>query len=104
MQPVVVENPSDGGFFYWLAKFYAFGLACLGVLGLYAMGAAYLYFAAGAPELPDLDTYARRVPGVTQVFGHDGTLLAELTTQRRELVPVGKIPEELVHAFSGLKR
>ena len=34
---VEVENPSDGSFFYWLFKFYAFGAACaLGALALAA--------------------------------------------------------------------
>ena len=28
-QPTIkVENPSDGGFWYWLGKFYAFGAVC----------------------------------------------------------------------------
>src|SRR5215831_18490478 len=103
MPRVEIENRSDGGFAYWLAKFYAFGLLALVMLNVYLAGFAYLWFAADAPTLPDLDTYAREVPGVTQIFAHDGFLLAALTTERRELVPIGKIPEPLVQAFIAIE-
>jgi len=53
---VEVENPSDGGFVYWLLKFYAFGaVTALGLLGLTSV-IIYFYFASTLPALPDLAT------------------------------------------------
>src|SRR5215813_2785551 len=103
MPRVEIVNPSDGGFTYWLLRFYAFGLVGLCAVAVYVAGLCYLSFATDAPRLPDLETYAREVPGVTQVFAHDGTLLAEFATERRELVPIGKIPERLVQAFIAIE-
>src|SRR5437763_11528570 len=39
---IEVTNPSDGGFFYWLLRFYAFGLCC--VLGLALLAGIGVYF------------------------------------------------------------
>jgi penicillin-binding protein 1A len=103
MARIEIENLSDGGFVYWLGKFYLFGAVALGMVSIYAAGAAYLWFAASAPPLPDLDRYARDVPGVTQLRAHDGTLLAELASERREVVPLGRIPEPLVQAFVAIE-
>ena len=48
-----VTNRSDGGFFYWLLRFYAFGLMCaFGLLLMFGFG-TYIYFAATLPTLPD---------------------------------------------------
>jgi penicillin-binding protein 1A len=96
---VEVANPSDGGFFFWLLKLYAFGLCCsLGLLLLGGLG-AYLYFAATLPPLPDLATYHQVAATTTMMRGWDGTPLAELATERREILPFEAFPPQLVHAF-----
>jgi penicillin-binding protein 1A len=96
---VEVMNPSDGGFFFWLFKLYAFGLCC--ALGLVILGGlgAYLYFAATLPPLPDLATYHQVAATTTMMRGWDGTPLAELATERREILPFEAFPPQLVHAF-----
>jgi penicillin-binding protein 1A len=92
-------NPSDGGFFFWLFKLYAFGLCCaLGLIILGGLG-AYLYFAATLPPLPDLATYHQVAATTTMMRGWDGTPLAELATERREILPFEAFPPQLVHAF-----
>jgi penicillin-binding protein 1A len=103
MARVEIENPSDGGFLYWLGKFYLFGAVVAGVMAVYAAAMLYVCVAADAPPLPDLDAYARKVPGITQLVAHDGTLLAELATERRELTPLARIPEPLVQAFVAIE-
>src|SRR5581483_11930398 len=54
---VSVVNKSDGGFWFWLVKFYGFGacvaLAFLGIAG----GWIYVTFAATLPPLPDFRRY-----------------------------------------------
>lgn len=96
---VHIENPSDGGFGYWLVKLYLF--ACLGCLSLlvHVCGAVYVYFARSVPELPDLRTYADQAPGVTTFHAWDGTLLAELAREYREVVPLSRVPRALLDAF-----
>jgi len=96
---VEVTNRSDGGFFYWLFRFYAFGALCaLGLLVLAGFG-TYVYFAATLPTLPDIATYHEVAAMTTVMRAADGTPLAELATERREILAFDKFPPELVHAF-----
>ena len=49
---VEVVNRSDGGFFYWLLRYYAFGLLCgLGALFMTAVGVADAARASAAEHL-----------------------------------------------------
>ncbi|MCA1663484.1 MAG: transglycosylase domain-containing protein, partial [Myxococcales bacterium] len=99
MQRVAIANPSDGGLVYWLIKLYTFA-ACgaLAALAFVALG-VYLHFCKELPAIPDLATYASTAPGMTTLWGQDGTLLAELSTERREIVPLDHVPQPLVDAF-----
>src|SRR5437763_2899886 len=46
---IEITNRSDGGFFYWLLRFYTFGVLCaLGLLMMAGFG-TYIYFAATLP-------------------------------------------------------
>ena len=103
--PAIVEvtNPSDGGFWFWLFKFYSFGALCL--LGLLFLGtiAAYASFSAALPPLPDFDRYRLETAESTRVFAWDGTPLAELASERREILAIGDIPETLVKAFIAIE-
>ena len=92
-------NRSDGGFFYWLLRFYAFGLLCgLGALVMAAFG-TYVYFAATLPMLPDIATYHDVAATTTVMRAADGTQLAELASERREILPFDRFPPQLVQAF-----
>jgi penicillin-binding protein 1A len=96
---IEVENRSDGGFVYWLLRFYAFGLMCaLGALMLIGFG-TYVYFAATLPTLPDIATYHDVAATTTVMRAADGTPLAELASERREILPWKKFPTQLVQAF-----
>ncbi len=96
---VIIENPHDGGFVFWLGKLYLF--AALGILAVAVHGlfAVYIYFAGSVPPVPDLRTYASWAPGITSIISGDGSLLAELATERREVVPLSRIPRQLIDAF-----
>ena len=59
----------------------------------------YVYFAATLPTLPDIATYHEVAATTTVMRGWDGTPLAELATERREILPFDKFPPQLVHAF-----
>jgi penicillin-binding protein 1A len=99
MERVQVTNPADGGLFYWLVKLYAFSLIVLSMIVAFVLLGVYVHFARQVPALPDLATYAETAPGVTRVLAQDGTLLAEFATERREIVPLERVPQALVDAF-----
>jgi penicillin-binding protein 1A len=100
---VEISNPSDGGFWFWLFKFYAFavlclvGLAFLGGIGLYA------YFASTLPHLPDFDRYRLEAAESTRLHAWDGTELAELASERREILPLEAFPKKLLQSFVAIE-
>ncbi len=96
---IEITNPSDGGFFYWLLRFYAFGLCRLVGIALLGGIGVYFHFAGSLPPLPDLATYHEVAATTTVMRGWDGTPLAELANERREILPFEKFPPQLVHAF-----
>ena len=96
---VEVTNPSDGGFFYWLLRFYAFGLCCVLGIALLAGIGVYFHFAGSLPPIPDVATYHEVAATTTVMRAWDGTPLAELATERREILPFDRFPPQLVHAF-----
>jgi penicillin-binding protein 1A len=100
---VAVSNPSDGGFWFWLLKFYAFGAVCLAGIGLIVGGITYLAFASTLPELPDLHRYRQESEKSTLVRAWDGTPLAELAIKRRTILPFEAIPSRMLQAFQSIE-
>ena len=96
---VEVTNQSDGGFLFWLVRFYLFGLMSAVGAAVMALFITYFYFASTLPDLPDLATYHEVAPSTTVLRAWDGTPLAELAAERREIVSFDKIPPQLIHAF-----
>jgi penicillin-binding protein 1A len=100
---VEVVNPSDGNFFHWLLKFYAFGAICgLGILVLTAIG-LFGYFNARLPVLPDIDRYAHEAAESTVLRGWDGTVLADWAKERREVLTAEQVPPRLIQAFLAIE-
>jgi penicillin-binding protein 1A len=64
--------------------------AVLMVLGAVALWLVVSHYEAGLPSVADLKTY--QAPQVTRVLARDGTVLAELFTQRRTVVPIASLP------------
>jgi len=98
-RPVAIVNPSDGGLLYWLVRLYAFALVAVLAMLLYAGAGLYVWFAAQVPPVPDLASYADQAPGVTTLYGLDGSIVAELSRERREVVPLDRVPPKLIDAF-----
>jgi penicillin-binding protein 1A len=99
MPRVTIQNPSDGGFIYWLVKLYFFAFCAIVSLVCFILFGVYLHYCRQLPPVPDLKTYAATAPGMTALYGQDGTLIAELSTERREIVPFDYVPATLVDAF-----
>src|ERR1700712_4056103 len=96
---IQVENPSDGGFWYWLGRFYAFGATSVAGLLCVSGVITYFYFARTLPNVPDLATYHQTAATTTIVRAWDGTPLAELANERREILPYERFPPTLIKAF-----
>ncbi len=98
-----MTNPSDGGFWFWLLRFYAFGACVLLGLMLMAGVGTYVYFASTLPRLPDFGRYRQEAAESTLVRAWDGTPLAELATERREILPFEAFPPQLLNAFVAIE-
>lgn len=73
----------------------------LATLGLLGAGALYLVVRHHAKDLPDVRTLEQGYvpPQVTRVFARDGTLLVNLFSERRTVVPFERIPDHAKTAF-----
>ena len=96
---VQVANPADGGFFYWLAKFYLLGVITLGMAGVCAVPAVYLGVAAATAPPPNLDQYANKTELATRILASDGRILTTLVDRHRSLVTIDQVPQRLINAF-----
>jgi len=65
----------------------------LAALTLGAVALVVHHFEAGLPAVADLRAY--QAPQVTRVLARDGSVLAEVFTQRRTVVPIGSVPAHL---------
>ncbi len=74
------------------------GLVMLGVvIGVLTGYSAYQRFSADLPDVSVLAAYQPRV--MSRIYAADGSLLAELATERRIFVPVSEIPDMVKQAF-----
>lgn len=96
-KPVV--NPADGGFFYWLFKYYFYGLVVVFLHAVAALILIYGEFARTLPEPPDPEVYKLQAPTVTRIIGGDFRPLAELATEYRDWADIEEIPDLLQKAF-----
>ena len=96
---VEVANPADGGFFYWLFKFYVFGTFTLGALVLASLPAIYLMVASSTVPPPDIKAYNQNTELASRILSADGTLLTALVDRHRELVKIEQVPPRLIQAF-----
>ncbi|RMF44897.1 MAG: penicillin-binding protein 1A [Deltaproteobacteria bacterium] len=77
----------------------AIGLICLSGLLLASIGLVIAYLVVSS-SLPKVDTLADyRPPVITRILADDGSVLAELFKERRVVVPVERMPENLINAF-----
>lgn len=73
------------------------GMAGCFLAGILALVGAYLYVSSSLPRVDTLADY--RPPVITRVFGDDGTVIAEFYEERRIVVPVSRLPKQLIQAF-----
>ena len=94
-----VANEHDGGFFYWLGKYYAFGLLAL-LAHLLALAAwTYGHYAVHVPMPKTPKEYRLEAPAITRLLGLDGRTLAEYASEYRKWISIDRIPKTLQNAF-----
>jgi penicillin-binding protein 1A len=73
--------------------------SCLGLFltGCLALVIAYWMVSASLPKVDTLADY--RPPVITTIHADDGSVISEFSRERRILVPIVRIPRQLVHAF-----
>jgi penicillin-binding protein 1A len=76
--------------FWAVAKRPAAVVGAVVVAGALALWLVVRHYEAGLPSVTDLRTY--QPPQVTRVLARDGSVLAELFTQRRTVVSIGSLP------------
>src|SRR5579871_751300 len=71
-----------------------FLFAIIGAVGILAV--LYHY----GRDLPDYHQLAHYEPPVTtRVYAGDGSLVAEYAVQKRSFIPIGAMPQRVIHAF-----
>lgn len=80
-----------GAFLWRWTKRFFLAAVLLAVLGIAAIVLVVRHFEAGLPGVDDLQN-AYHPPQVTRVLARDGSLLAELFTERRTVVPIADLP------------
>ncbi len=78
-------------------KYLLLSCAGLGLSAILGLGIAYFYVASTLPRVETLSDY--RPPLITRIYSDDGTIIAEYSRERRILVPIEKLPWQLVQAF-----
>lgn len=81
----------------WLVRLIALGFAAA-LLSLGAIVGLFVYYGRDLPDVHNLRAQWRP-PQTTRIFARDGTVLAEIFTERRTVIPVEQIPRNLVMAL-----
>ncbi len=74
----------------------AFGLG-LAALGCLLVASVIIYYSFGLPKISTLADYKPPVP--SQILSKDGTVLAEIGKEKREVAKIEEIPQVIIDAF-----
>jgi penicillin-binding protein 1A len=94
-----VLNTKKRGFFLSLIYYHFFILLLIsifiGVLSVFIFG----FYAKDVPTSPDFTKMKQSASSSTRIFAADGTVIARISGETREWVPLNKIPNHLKQAF-----
>jgi penicillin-binding protein 1A len=81
------------------AKIVNFFYVCVGIFlfGVLSVVAVVTYFSFDLPKISTLADYKPPIP--SQIMAKDGTVLAEIGEQKREVVAMDEVPEFIIDAF-----
>lgn len=98
-QHIVVANPADGGYLYWLFKYFTFGAISTLIMLLASLPTIYFLVALSIPAPPDLKAYNQQAELETKIFSSDGQVLTTLAENYRYLTRLEEVPPMLIKAF-----
>lgn len=79
-----------------IKRIFILGLAGL-LAGLVIFAGVYFYFSRGLPKIASLKDY--QPPIITTLYSDDGRKIAEFSKERRVVIPLSDMPENLLNAF-----
>jgi penicillin-binding protein 1A len=91
------QAQGPAGLRVWLIRAFALALSC-SLLGLGGIVGLFVYYGRDLPDVHNLRAQWRPLQ-TTRVFARDGTVLAEIYTERRTVIPIEQIPRNLVTAL-----
>ncbi len=80
--------------FFFIAIGFLIGLVLTAVL---FVGGVFFYFSMGLPNVRSLEDY--RPKTISYVYDRNGVVVAEFFDERRIVVPLDRVPKDLIHAF-----
>ena len=80
-----------------LIRFFLWTGAALFVCGAAGLAGLYHYLSGDLPKIETLADY--RPPIITTVYADDGSKIAEFFKERRVVIPLSDMPEQLIQAF-----
>lgn len=80
-----------------IVKYFSLFILTALLIGAALLAGAYFYVAG---DLPRVDTLADYRPSIiTRVYSDEGSIIAEYSRERRIVVPVERLPQQLIEAF-----
>jgi len=80
-----------------LKRYLLYSAYTLIIISLLTTAGFYYYFARGLPTLDELLEYRPDI--VTRVYSYDGELIGEYAIETRYVLPIERIPRQLIQAF-----
>jgi penicillin-binding protein 1A len=93
----VRDEPPPSAARVWIVRLLALSIAGV-LLALGGIVGLFVYYGRDLPDVHNLRAQWRP-PQTTRIYARDGTVLAELFTERRTVVPIEQIPRNLVMAL-----
>ena len=85
------------GFYEKIVKILAVFIMMLGICPILFGLLIYFYFAQNVPSVESLQNFSP--PTVARMFSDDGEIIGEFSVERREVVPLSRMPSHLIQAF-----
>ncbi|MCG8640464.1 MAG: penicillin-binding protein 1A [Desulfobacterales bacterium] len=91
------RKKKETNIFLSIIKWFSIIILVIGLLGFAATGGVYYVLSKDLPKINTLKDY--RPPTVTNVFSDDGRKIGEFAEERRIVIPLDEMPENLKNAF-----
>jgi penicillin-binding protein 1A len=100
---VTIVNRASGNTLYWVGRLYGYAFIVITLLVVSTTVFAGRWIADETPATPDFRHYAASAAKTVRMVAADGTVMAEIARERREVVPYEEMPRPLVDAFVAIE-